>query len=250
MSAIQTSLPITPASAANPDRSGLLKGLTVLAVIGVLIGVYMALVYAGTDVTQGNVQRIFYFHLSSFMGATIGFFVAFGGGIAYLRNRNPKWDTISLAGVEVGLALALITLITGMVWARPTWNTWWTWDPRLTSAAIMALTYAAYLMLRGGLENADKQRTFASIYAILAITTVIATFMITRIRPDTIHPTVIGPSATNAKGAFEMTANIGAAIGTNILVWAFLVTPVLIWWRVRLQNLVERAKQLRFELGE
>ena len=56
------------------------------------------------------------------------------------------------------MALALINLLTGMIWARPIWNTWWTWDPRLTSEAIMILTYAAYLMLRNGIENPEQRR--------------------------------------------------------------------------------------------
>ncbi len=245
--------PVVPSVEGSPPivrRDRMLKGLSILAGLGFILALYMALVYAGTDSVQGNVQRIFYLHLGAFMGATVGFITAIVGGIAYLRTRRVAWDTLSLSGVEVGLALTTITLITGMVWARPMWNTWWTWDPRLTSAAIMALTYAAYLMLRNALENADKRRKFASVYAIFAILTVFLTFIITRIRPDTIHPNVIGPSATNAQGSFAMTANMGAALGVNILVWCLLITPVLIWWRIRLENTFERIQILRHELDE
>lgn len=236
-------------STVSRDRLTWLKGLTLLAVIGLAFGLYMALVYAGTDATQGHVQRIFYMHVSAFSAATVGFSTAVVGGVMYLRTRNAKWDMLALAGVEVGFALSLITLITGMVWARPTWNTWWTWDPRLTSAAIMALTYAAYLMLRNGIDNLDRRRVFASVYAILAISTVIITFMITRIRPDTIHPTVVGPSATNAQGSFEMAANMKSALGMNSFIWCCLIAPALIWWRVRLENLIERVNILRVNLS-
>lgn len=240
----------TPSKAASRDYQSWLKILTALAVVGGLIGTYLALFYAGTDLVQGNVQRVFYFHLSAFMGATLAFVVACGAGVAYLRTRHPKWDILSHAGVEVGLALSLITLITGMIWARPIWNTWWTWDPRLTSAAIMALTYAAYLVLRNAIESPDKQRTFAAIYAILAITTVFATFAITRLRPDTIHPVVIGPSPANAEGGFEVTAHIGMTIGINIMIWVALITPALLWWRVRLQNMIQYTYQLRSQLEQ
>ncbi|MBZ0289516.1 MAG: cytochrome c biogenesis protein CcsA [Anaerolineae bacterium] len=228
----------------------LLRGLTGLAVAGFLLGLYVALFYAGTDAAQGNVQRIFYIHLSAFMGATVGYVIAFIGGVAYLRTRQPRWDTMALGGVEVGIALSVITLVTGMVWARPMWNTWWTWDPRLTSAAIMALTYAAYLMLRSGIENPEQRRKLASVYAILAITTVVFTFMITRVRSDTIHPTVIGPSASNGQGSFAMTPNMGAALGINMAVWTLLITPALIWWRVRLENVFIRVNQMRQQLLE
>jgi hypothetical protein len=156
----------------------LLAGLTGLTILGVIGGLYMALGYAGTDALQGNVQRIFY--------ATVL------GGIMYLRTRSARWDHLALAGVEVGFALTLVNLLTGMVWSRPIWNTWWTWDPRLTLEAIMALTYAAYLMLRGGIDNVEMRRRFASVYGILAIITVILVLVIIRVRDDTIHPVVIG----------------------------------------------------------
>ena len=95
---------------------------------------------------QGEIQRIFYIHMPAFFGA----FTAFGADRRRRRHLSGapatnSWDKIALAGVEVGLAFALINLLTGSIWARPIWNTWWTWDPRLTSAAVMCLTYAAYL---------------------------------------------------------------------------------------------------------
>jgi len=224
-----------------------LKILTIVTVLAVAFGLYMALIYAGTDTLQGVVQRIFYFHMPSFFGAFTAFIATVIGGVQYLRTRNLKWDTLALAGVEIGLALSLVNLATGSIWARPIWNTWWTWDPRLTSAAIMALTYAAYLMLRNGIENPEQRRRFAAIFGILAITTVIATLLIIRIRPDTIHPAVIGASPQNAQGTFELAATPGvtAALLTNLLIWALLVPITLMWWRIRLQNLTDRVEALK-----
>lgn len=236
------------AQAPSQGRVMLLRALTVLAIAGFALGTYFALVYAGTDAEQGNVQRVFYFHVAAFSGASIAFATAVFGGIAYLRSRNPRWDSLALAGVEVGLSLSLVTLFTGMVWARPIWNTWWTWDPRLTSTAIMVLTYAAYLMLRNGIDNGEKRRKFAAVYGILAILTVIFTFVIIRIRPDTIHPTVIGPSAQNAEGGFAMTQGIGMTLGINSIVWCCLITPALIWWRIRLEGTFDRIARLRTEV--
>lgn len=230
-------------------RPMVLTILTVVTVIGVVFGLYMALGYAGTDVDQGDVQRVFYIHMPAFLGA----FVALGGtvigGIQYLRTRAVKWDTLALAGVEVGVALALINLITGMIWARPIWNTWWTWDPRLTSEAIMLLTYAAYLMLRQSIENPEQRRRFAAVYGILAFVTVLITLLITRIRPDTIHPVVIGPSVQNdvAEGAFEVAATSGvtAALMSNMPFWALLVPITLMWYRIRQENFAERVHALK-----
>jgi heme exporter protein C len=236
--------PITQAS----SRPRLLTALTIVTIIAVAFGLYLALFWVGTDIDQGQVQRIFYIHLSAFAAAFIAFSTTVVGGVLYLRTRNVKWDALALAGVEVGMALALINLTTGMVWARPIWNTWWTWDPRLTSEAIMILTYGAYLMLRNGIENPDQRRRMASVYGILAMTTVIAVLVITRIRPDTIHPVVIGPSPQNAEGGFEMTQRISTTIGINSAIWSILVPWTLIWYRVRLENLSERVNALKAKI--
>jgi heme exporter protein C len=230
------------------DRGHLLKALSVATILGILVGLYMALVHASTDALQGPVQRIFYLHISSYGGAAVAFTTAAFGGAAYLRTRKIKWDILALSGVEVGFALSIVTLVSGMIWAHPIWNTWWTWDPRLTSAAIMTLTYAAYLMLRNGIENPDQRRRFAAIYGILALSTVIFTFIITRIRPDTIHPTVFGPSAENAKGGFEVGEGMGPAIGVNMMVFTMLLSPTLVWCRVRLENLKEDINRIKIEL--
>ena len=238
---------IEPAQSAG-QQAGVplaLKILTVITILGIAAGAVMALVYAGEDVTQGNVQRIFYFHVAAFAGAFVSFAVGVVGGILFLVKRNNRWDRIALAGVEVGFILALINLFTGMIWARPIWNTWWTWDPRLTSAAIMVLTYAAYFMLRAGIDNPDTRRRFASVYAILAFSTVIITFVIIRIRPDTIHPTVIGPSPQNAEGSFEMTSSMLATLSVSSFVWSVLVPITFIWWRVRLENLSDQVAALK-----
>src|SRR5262249_36195961 len=148
-----------------------------MTILAVAFGLYLALFWVGTDVEQGQVQRIFYIHLSAFTAAFVAFSTTVVGGVMYLRTRAVKWDILALSGVEVGMALALINLTTGMIWARPIWNTWWTWDPRLVSEAIMILTYAAYLMLRNGIENPDQRRRMASVYGILAMSTVIITLI-------------------------------------------------------------------------
>ena len=240
-----------PAADITPEPTPrLLSILTVVTIISVAVGLYMGLVYAGTDLEQGDVQRIFYIHMPAFFGAFLAFGATVLGGIQYLRTRNVKWDTLALAGVEVGMALALINLITGSIWARPIWNTWWTWDPRLTSEAIMILAYAAYLMLRNGIEGEEQRRRFASVYGILAFATVIITLVIIRIRPDTIHPAVIGPSPQDAQGTFELqaTSGVGAALSVNMLIWPLLVPITLLWYRIRLENYAQRVQALKARL--
>jgi len=253
MATIDRTLPLAGGEQAvrpSSTRTMILRALTILAVVGLAVTLYMSLVWVGADATQGNVQRIFYTHVATFSGAAVAFAATVVGGILYLRTRNTKWDTLALAGVEVGFTLSLITTATGSIWSRPTWNTWWTWDPRLTSITIMVLTYAAYLMLRAGIESGEKRRAIASVYGILAMGTVIFTFIVIRIRPDTIHPAVIGTESASAQGGFAMSSSMTATLGIASMVWTMLITPALMWWRIRLENLKEYAERLRIQTLE
>lgn len=243
-----SAIPVPSIAATTAPRR--LMVLSVVTVVSVLTGLYLALFWVHTDPDQGEVQRLFYIHMPSFFGAFVAFGGAVVGGIQYLRTRNLRWDSLAVSGVEVGLALSLVNLLTGSVWARPIWNTWWTWDPRLTSAAIMCLTYAAYLMLRSAMENPDTRRRFSAIYGILAFSTVILTLIIIRIRPDTIHPVVVGASPQNAEGTFEATRGTAVALLPNLVIWGVLVPWVLMWWRMRLQAVMERVAARKAALAD
>ena len=228
-----------------PALLRILTVVTLLAFIGTLI---LALFVAGTDIEQGDIQRIFYIHMPSFFGAFTAFGATLIGGIMYLWKRNSAWDKLAVAGVEVGLAFAIINLLTGAIWARPIWNTWWTWDPRLTSAAIMVLTYSAYLMLRTGIEDPTRKRGFMSVYGIFAFVSVLTTLFIIRIVPETIHPVIVGASPQNAQGTFEATSGVFMALGPSLIVWLILMPMTFMWHRYRLENRSEAVNRLKIQL--
>ncbi|GAB4548330.1 MAG: hypothetical protein OHK0023_11280 [Anaerolineae bacterium] len=232
-------------------RTRILIGLTVTTVLGLFVMLYMALFYAGTDATQGHAQRIFYIHVSSYAGGSVAFFITVVAGAAYLVTRNLKWDRLAACTVEIGWPLMTVTLVTGSAWARPIWNTWWTADPRLNGMAVMWLLYAAYLVLRGAIEDPERRARFASVYGILAFASVVYVFLIPRIRVDTLHPVVIGPSPTDssAQGAFEVRADqrIGETMGIA-MVWWCVAAVTLIWHRLRLENVAERVRALKARL--
>jgi heme exporter protein C len=230
--------------------------LTILSLIGVVIGLFMALGVSGRDLEQGDVQRLFHIHMAAFFGSFVAYGATTLGGILYLRTRQARWDTLALAGVEVGLALSLINIATGSIWARPIWNTWWNWDPRLTSAAVMILTYAAYLMLRAGIDNIEQRRRFAAVYGMFAIATVVLTLIIPRIVPSSIHPVVIGPvfNGTEAfvQGDFALAATpgVGVTLAFHFLVWTLLLPITLMWHRIRLEDDAEQVRALRAQALE
>ena len=220
----------------SPQRSRILQGLTIAVVVLFAIAIYMDLFWVGPEKTQGEAQRIFYVHLGSFLGSFIAFTGTVIAGLAYLRTRNPKWDTFGLANVEIGLGFSALTIVTGSIWARPIWNTWWTWEPRLTSVAIMWLAYAAYIMLRSGIEDPERRRRFAAVYGIVAFASVLFTIIIIRVRPDTIHPVVAGPTQSDPEGSFDVTGRIRDTLFFNLFTFA-MITAVLVWYRIRLENL-------------
>lgn len=231
-----------------PPRSPVLTVLSVVAIAMLATAMGMIFFYVPTDAIQGPVQKIFYPHLGSFMGGALSFLIAAVASIMYLIRRTPRWDTMALAAVEVGLVMAGFNLVSGMIWARPIWNTWWTWDPRLTSAAIMWLAYAAYLMLRNGMEDPDRRARFAAVYGILAFSSVIFTTVITRVRPDTIHPVVVGPSPQNAQGSFEINSS-GMTITLVLNILTYIVLSItLIWYRMRLENLALRVQAIKMRV--
>lgn len=231
----------------SPQRTRILQGLSIAAAVLFIIGMYLGLFWVGPERTQGAAQRIFYVHLGSFLGSFIGFGGAVVAGLQYLRTRDPKWDTFGLANIEIGLGLSTIVIVTGMAWARPIWNTWWTWEPRLTSVAIMWLAYAAYLMLRSGIEDPERRRRFAAVYGIVAFASVIFTVVIIRVRPDTIHPVVAGPTQADPTGSFDVTGRIRDTLFFNLFMFTVL-TAVLVWHRIRLENLSQYVTRRKLEV--
>lgn len=242
----------------EPMRTRALQALTVVSVLLLMIAFGLALFYAPTEAIQGNVQRIFYMHVGSFSAAFIAFFVTVAAGVLYLITRNLRWDKLALAGVQVGLPLSTITLITGAIWARPTWNAFWVRDPRLDAMIIMWAIYAAYLVLRGAIHNPEQRARFAAVYGILAIVSVIYVTVVIRIRPDTLHPTVIAQevsavqvgSNSTVQGQFSGSdPRIGATLGFSSIAWTVLAVT-LMWHLVRLENLMERVRTLRLRVAE
>jgi len=176
----------------------------------------------------------------------ISFFVAAVAGILYLIKKDSRYDRVELAAVEIGIAFTMINVITGAIWARPIWNAWWTWDPRLTTATIMELVYFAYLMLRSGIEEPERRARFGAVYAIIGFLSVPLTFFSIRLF-RTIHPVVIGSNDPGATGAFDMTPKMTQTFMFSLLTFTVIFFDLL-WHRIRLGALAEKVEQLKLKL--
>jgi heme exporter protein C len=122
--------------------------------------------YAPGDRLQGVVQRIFYLHVSSAITAFACFAVVLVGGIVYLRNESPAADRVARAGALVGVVFTTVTLVMGMLWAKPVWGAYWVWDARLTSTLVLWIIYAGYLLVRRLAEPGRQAARFASVVGI------------------------------------------------------------------------------------
>ncbi len=225
------------------------KWLSVLdfATAGImLIATALVFLYAPEEAVMGQVQRVFYFHVSAGWVGMLGFLVAAIAGIVYLRSGRRDWDIVGLSAVEIGMAFAFINIVTGSIWARPIWNTWWTWDPRLTTATVMELIYAAYLMLRAGIEDPDRRARFGAVYAIVGFLSVPLTFLSARLF-RTIHPVVIGGGDPNATGSFDMTPKMLQTFMFSLLAFSVFFADLL-WHRVRLGRLSDKVEQLKLKV--
>lgn len=209
------------------------------------VATWMVFFYAPTEKTLGQVQRVFYFHVSTGWLGMAAYIAAAVAGLIYLFRPNKKWDVFAVACVELGLIYSFVNIASGSIWARPSWNTWWTWDPRLVTATIMELIYLAYLLLRQGIEDPERRARFGAIYSLLGSVTVPLTYFSIRIW-RTMHPVVIGSGDPSAQGSFDMTRPMVWTLLVSLL--AFTIFGIsLLWHRVRLGWLSEKVEQLRLK---
>lgn len=223
----------------------LLTLLDIITVSLLVIATGMVFFYAPMEAVMGQVQRVFYFHVAAGWVGMLSFMAAAIAGIIYLASGNRRWDIVGLSAVEIGVAFIFINIITGSIWARPIWNTWWTWDPRLTTATVMQLIYLAYLMLRQGIEDPDRRARFGAVYAILGFASVPLTFFSARMF-RTIHPIVIAGSPAG-EGTFDMTTTMLQTFLFSLLTFTFIFVDLL-WHRIRLGRLAEKVEQIKMKV--
>ena len=226
-----------------------LKTLTYLSILLVLLAFLMVIFYAPVELNMGMVQKVFYFHVSAAWLGMLAFLVAAISGILFLSKKNLLYDHIAASSVEIGLLFTAIANFTGMIWARPIWNTWWTWDPRLTTMTIMAFTYIAFILLRRGIDEPYKKARFGAIYALVGFVSVPITFFSARLL-RTIHPIIIGGGSSE----MAMTSRMYQTMAAGLVAFTLLFV-VLVWQRTRLAEataVIDRlkAEQSAEEFGE
>src|SRR5713226_6310355 len=141
-----------------------LLGVTLASFVAAL---YLAFVYAPTEAVQGDVQRIFYFHVPIAWVMEVSFFVVFVCSALFLWKRDERWDIYARCSAELGVVFTTLVLITGSLWGRPIWGTWWAWDPRMTTTLILWAIYVVYLMLRSYSADRARGARYAAVLGII-----------------------------------------------------------------------------------
>jgi len=221
-------------------RDKYLLALIGLTAVSMIASLYLVFVYVPTERTMGLVQRIFYFHVPSAWVGFLAFLVAFVAGIAYLARRDWRWDVAEATSVEIGIAFSTIALVTGSLWARPTWNTWWTWDPRLTTTLVLWLYYVSMLLLRQMIENKERQARFSAVLSIVGFVNVPIVFLTIRLW-RTIHPVLF------TSEGFALESSMLLTLLVSLLTFTLLYF-CLLWLRVRQEYLRAEIDRMKDQL--
>ena len=163
-------------------------GWTTLALM--VVSLFMVFEWVPTEEDQVIVQRIFYFHVPCAWVAFAAFGIVAIAGAFYLWLKDQIWDDLGYAAAEIGMVFCTLVLITGSLWAKPIWGTWWTWDSRLTTTFILWLLYGGYLMLRAMADDTPEVARFGAVIGIVAALDVPVVVLSVRLW-RTIHPAVL-----------------------------------------------------------
>ncbi len=221
-------------------RDKLIYGAGIFAALYFVRNLYVILLQLPDEAMQGAVYRIFFFHLPPYFAAVACFLGAAIASGMYLKTKLWKYDVFAVSATEVGLALAAINLVTGMIWGRQQWGIWWTWDARLTSALITWLIYLGYLMLREGIKDPSERAKNSAVLSIFAFAAVYFTYKANEWY-RTQHP---GPVLTIRTGKNTIDPAMQAMLFHNLIAF-LLLTIVLVAVRMKLEDGQRAVESLR-----
>jgi heme exporter protein C len=216
-------------------------GITVVAAALIFFAGYAALFIAPDEATMHAIQRVFYMHVALWSAMYTALTVAFVANIAWLATRQIRWDWLGVSAVEVGVISCTGGLATGVLWGKPAWGIWWTWDARLTTAFLLWLLYISYLLLRGLLEDPQRRATLSAVFGIFAFLDAPLVYVSNRLW-RTQHPAPVIFGGDNS--------GLDPVMAKVLVVCILALLPVMILMlldRYRLERLRHEVEELRLE---
>jgi len=218
--------------------------ISVLAAALIFFAGYAALFVAPDESTMHAIQRVFYVHVALWSAMYTALTVALIANVAWLATRQMKWDWLGVSAVEVGVVSCTGGLATGVLWGKPAWGIWWTWDARLTTAFILWLLYIAYLLLRGLLEDPERRATLSAVFGIFASLDAPLVYVSNRLW-RTQHPAPVMFGGDNSY--------LDPTMAKVLVVCIFAILPVMIFVlvdRYRLERMRHEAEELRLAMED
>jgi heme exporter protein C len=227
-----------PSQASRPLVSLILGALSF---IGMMVSIWMIFLYAPTDALQGPTQRIFYFHVPiSWIGMLAFVVLAVASVIGLVRRDDERWDWIARAAAEIGTVFITLALISGAIWGKPIWGTWWTWDPKLTATLILWFMYVGYLMTRNYMGRTTDSARVGAVLALVGVVDVPIIYLSVQWWRGQ-HPTaMVGVPEAALPSSAVLTLMV--ALVTFTLLYAFLMVQV--YQLQRLQTLAQRLRAI------
>ena len=181
--------------------------VTALSLAGAIL---LALFYAPVDEVMGPVQKLLYIHMPVAINTFLACFVVFFASVAFLWQRDPRWDGLAGVAAKVAVVYCTIVLLTGMIWARSTWGQWWVWSPRLAFSLALWVLYGAYLILRFLPNRTERRTMICAFYGMIAFLDVPLVYMTAKLLED-VHPASL---------------ELGPEMKITLLVWFIPITLI------------------------
>ncbi|HEV2130093.1 MAG TPA: cytochrome c biogenesis protein CcsA [Longimicrobiaceae bacterium] len=214
-------------------------GLGALAILVILFAFWMIFFYVPTERTMGIVQRIFYVHVPSAWVAFMAFGIVALTSVGYLWLRDERLDAIAVSAAELGTVFTTAVLLTGPLWGKIAWGTWWTWEPRLTLTLLLWFIYIGYFMLRGAAENPERGKRFAAVLGIVgAFNIPLIHISVNWFRSLHPQPVILRPEGPQADPEIVQTLLV-SLLGFTLLFFSLLL------YRYALERLRTRAELLK-----
>jgi heme exporter protein C len=216
--------------------------LIAVAALGV-IGAYIRVIFfTPAEAAQGIAQKIYYLHIPAALNAYIAFGLVAIASLAYLWLRDDRADRLAESAAEVGLVFTTVVLVTGPIWGKPIWGTWWTWDARLTLTLFLWFVYAAYLVLRGAIDDPGMRARYSAVLGILGVLLIpfihLSVYLFRTLHP---MPIVLKPERPSLPG--EMLTTLLLSFAAFVLLCVSLI-------RVRYRLALERDALSAVEGGD
>ena len=242
MALVKKEIPVARSSEvtvrSGPARLPLVSlGLGAITLVGLAISIWMDFFYAPTDAVEHQPQRIFYVHVPIGWVGMLAFVIMAIAGIVYLKSKDERWDWVARAAAEIGAVFITLTLITGSIWGRTTWGTWWTWDARLTTTLILWFVYIGYLMLRNYMGRTHASARAGAVMSIICVIDVPIIYESVNWW-RTLHPT----AEVGVQGALPTSVVLTLMVSLTVFTILYAVLMIQAYQLQRAQTLAQRMR--------